>query len=44
MFSIDKYRGFDPEINSAGQSYVRGTDFGSLPIPRTFQLSIITNF
>ena len=44
IFSIDKYRGFDPEINSAGQSYVRGTDFGSLPIPRTFQLSIITNF
>jgi hypothetical protein len=44
LLSIDDYRGFDPEINSAGQSYVRGTDFGSLPIPRTFQLSIITNF
>lgn len=44
ILSIDDYRGFDPEINSAGQSYVRGTDFGSLPIPRTFQLSIITNF
>jgi TonB-linked SusC/RagA family outer membrane protein len=44
LFSIDNYRGFDPEINSAGQSYVRGTDFGSLPIPRTIQLSIITNF
>lgn len=44
IFSIDDYRGFDPEISSAGQSFVRGTDFGSLPIPRTFQLSIITNF
>lgn len=44
LFSIDNYRGFDPEISSAGQSHVRGTDFGSLPIPRTFQLSIITNF
>lgn len=44
LLSIDKYRGFDPEINSAGQSIVRGTDFGSFPIPRTVQLSIITNF
>lgn len=44
LLSIDKYRGFDPEINSAGQSIVRGTDFGSFPIPRTIQLSIITNF
>jgi TonB-linked SusC/RagA family outer membrane protein len=44
IFSIDDYRGFDPEISSAGQSFVRGTDFGSVPIPRTFQLSIITNF
>ncbi len=44
LLSIDKYRGFDPEINSAGQSFVRGTDFGSFPIPRTIQFSVITNF
>jgi TonB-linked SusC/RagA family outer membrane protein len=44
LLSIDRYRGFDPEINSAGQSFVRGTDFGSFPIPRTVQLSVITNF
>jgi len=44
LLSIDKYRGFDPEINSAGQSFVRGTDFGSFPIPRTVQFSVITNF
>jgi outer membrane receptor protein involved in Fe transport len=44
IFSIDDYRGFDPEISSAGQSFVRGTDFGAIPIPRTYQLSIITNF
>lgn len=44
LLSIDNYRGFDPEVNSAGQSIVRGNDFGSFPIPRTVQLSLITNF
>ena len=45
LLSIDNYDfGYDPEINSAGQSFVRGTDFGAFPIPRTFQLSVITNF
>lgn len=44
LFSIDDYNGFDPEINSSGQSIVRGNDFGAFPIPRTVQLSIITNF
>ncbi|MDQ3681717.1 MAG: SusC/RagA family TonB-linked outer membrane protein, partial [Bacteroidota bacterium] len=44
LFSFDDYQGFDPEISSAGQSIVRGDDFGAFPIPRTIQLSIITNF
>ncbi len=45
LFSWDSYdEGFDPEVNSAGQSIVRGTDFGSFPIPRVLQLSITTNF
>jgi TonB-linked SusC/RagA family outer membrane protein len=44
LISWDKYRGFDPEVNSAGQSYVRGTDFGSVPIPKVFQFSVIANF
>jgi len=44
LLSIDNYRGYDPEVNSAGQSIVRGNDFGSFPIPRTIQLSLITNF
>mgnify|MGYP000220990919 CR=1 FL=1 len=44
LFSFDNYPGYDPEISSAGQSIVRGDDFGAFPIPRTFQLSIITNF
>ncbi|MBA2498358.1 MAG: SusC/RagA family TonB-linked outer membrane protein [Chitinophagaceae bacterium] len=44
LFSFDNYVGFDPEINSSGQSIVRGNDFGAFPIPRTIQFSIITNF
>jgi TonB-linked SusC/RagA family outer membrane protein len=45
LFSWDRYNeGYDPEINSAGQSIVRGTDFGAFPIPRVVQLSITTNF
>lgn len=44
LFSFDNYNGYDPEINASGQSIVRGNDFGAFPIPRTVQLSIITNF
>ena len=35
LFSIDNYSGYDPEVNSAGQSTaVRGFDFVEVPIPR----------
>ena len=44
LLSFDDYNGFDPEISSAGQSIVRGDDFGAFPIPRVLQFSIITNF
>ena len=44
LFSFDNYPGYDPEISSAGQSIVRGDDFGAFPIPRTIQLSFIANF
>jgi TonB-linked SusC/RagA family outer membrane protein len=44
LISFDNYNGFDPEISSAGQSIVRGDDFGAFPIPRTIQFSVITNF
>jgi TonB-linked SusC/RagA family outer membrane protein len=43
LHSFDNYVGYDPEISSAGQSIVRGDDFGAFPIPRTIQLSIITS-
>jgi TonB-linked SusC/RagA family outer membrane protein len=44
LISWDDYVGFDPEINASGQSVIRGNDFGAFPIPRVFQISLITNF
>jgi len=41
LISWDNYKGYDPEVNSAGQStLLRGIDFGSVPIPRSFRLGI----
>ncbi|MCL4639346.1 MAG: SusC/RagA family TonB-linked outer membrane protein [Olivibacter sp.] len=41
LFSIDKYKGYDPEVNAGGQSTIlRGIDFGAIPIPRTFTLGV----
>ena len=45
LISWDDYSGWDPEINSAGQSNgVRGFDFAGVPIPRTYQLGLSVNF
>ena len=45
LISWDNYSGWDPEINSAGQSNgVRGFDFAGVPIPRTYQLGVNVNF
>lgn len=45
LFSFDKYDGFDPETNAGGNSDLfRGVDFGNVPIPRTFQLSLTAKF
>jgi hypothetical protein len=41
LVSWDNYKGYDPEVNSGGQSTIlRGIDFGSVPIPRTFSLGL----
>ncbi len=41
LYSWDKYKGYDPEVNAGGQSTIlRGIDFGSVPIPRTFSLGL----
>jgi TonB-linked SusC/RagA family outer membrane protein len=45
LISFDNYKGYDPEVNSAGQStLLRNIDFGSVPIPRTFKLGIAAKF
>jgi TonB-linked SusC/RagA family outer membrane protein len=45
LISWDSYRGYDPELNAAGQSTVlRGIDFGSVPIPRSYNLSVRAKF
>ena len=41
LISWDNYKGYDPEVNAGGQSTIlRGIDFGSIPIPRTFAFGI----
>jgi TonB-linked SusC/RagA family outer membrane protein len=40
-----KYIGYDPEVNAAGQStLLRGIDFGSVPIPKTFSIGVQAKF
>jgi TonB-linked SusC/RagA family outer membrane protein len=41
LISWDNYKGYDPEVNAGGQSTIlRGIDFGSVPIPKTFSIGI----
>lgn len=45
LISWDNYNGYDPEVNSGGQSTIlRGIDFGSTPIPKTFAIGIQAKF
>jgi len=45
LISWDDYKGYDPEVNSGGQSTIlRGIDFGSVPIPRTFSATLSAKF
>jgi TonB-linked SusC/RagA family outer membrane protein len=45
LISWDDYKGYDPEVNAAGQStLLRGIDFGAVPIPRTFKLGLAAQF
>jgi TonB-linked SusC/RagA family outer membrane protein len=45
LFSIDDYSGYDPEINTAGQSTsVRGFDFVEVPIPRTYSFGLTVSY
>lgn len=45
LISWDNYKGYDPEVNAGGQSNIlRGIDFGSIPIPRTFSIGLSAKF
>jgi len=45
LFSIDDYSGYDPEVNAAAQStLVRGFDWSTIPLPRTFSFGITANY
>ncbi len=45
LISWDNYKGYDPEVNAAGQSTIlRGIDFGAVPIPKTFSFGISAKF
>lgn len=45
LISWDNYSGFDPEINTTGQSNgTRGFDFAAVPIPKTYQIGINATF
>jgi outer membrane receptor protein involved in Fe transport len=45
LFSFDNFTSYDPEINAGGQSnLMRGVNFGQVPIPRVYTLTLKTNF
>jgi TonB-dependent starch-binding outer membrane protein SusC len=44
LFSIDDYSGYDPEVNVSAQStLVRGFDWSTIPVPRTYLFSLTAN-
>lgn len=44
LLSFDNYSGYDPEVNASSQStLVRGFDWSTIPVPRTFILSLTAN-
>ena len=45
LISWDDYKGYDPEVNAGGQSNIlRGIDFGAVPIPKTYSVSLAAKF
>ncbi len=45
LFSIDDFTSYDPEVNAGGQSnLLRGVNFGQVPIPRVYTVTLKTNF
>ncbi len=45
IFSFDNFSSYDPEVNAGGQSnLMRGVNFGQVPIPRVYTVTLKTNF
>ncbi len=45
LISIDNFFSYDPETNAGGQSnLLRAVNFGNVPIPKTFAISLSANF
>jgi TonB-linked SusC/RagA family outer membrane protein len=45
LYSWDNYFGYDPETSAGGQSSVlRGVDFGNVPIPRMYVMTLKASF
>lgn len=45
LLSFDNYKGWDPEVNSGGQSNrIRGDDFGTIPVARMIIFGVNANF
>jgi TonB-dependent starch-binding outer membrane protein SusC len=45
LLSFDNYSSWDPEVNTTGQANaVRGFDFATVPIPRTYQIGVNITF
>jgi len=45
VFTITRYRGFDPEVSSYGQSVLQqGIDYGAYPYSRSYTLGVNCNF
>jgi TonB-linked SusC/RagA family outer membrane protein len=45
LVSWDHYWGFDPEVNTEGQSNgIRGQDMANVPIPRVYRFGIVATF
>ncbi len=45
LYSFDNFTSYDPEVNSGGSSNrLRGVNFGTVPIPRTYTFTLRTSF
>jgi hypothetical protein len=44
LYTFTKYKGYDPETSTAGQSIIRSVDYGSYPIPRVLQFTLVAHF